>query len=80
MRLTSPFTVDSPSSTLIPCFTQEEFIEHVLKHTYLDFRANVRVDQYVVATGHAFRISSSREVAVSALTDMLLVREKRLEW
>jgi 3-isopropylmalate dehydratase small subunit len=57
----------APGDTLTTCTTDEEFGEHVLKHTHPDFRTKVKSGQQVVVGGKAFGVGSSREVAVSAL-------------
>ncbi|KAF7196888.1 putative aconitate hydratase [Pseudocercospora fuligena] len=57
----------SPGFTLTSCTTDEEFGQHVLCHTYPEFRSKVKNGQKVVVGGTAFGVGSSRESAVSAL-------------
>lgn len=57
----------SPGFTLTSCTTDEEFGQHVLCHTYPEFREKVKAGQRIVVGGHAFGVGSSRESAVSAL-------------
>ncbi|EME87013.1 uncharacterized protein MYCFIDRAFT_194909 [Pseudocercospora fijiensis CIRAD86] len=57
----------SPGFTLTSCTTDEEFGQHVLCHTYPEFRSKVKSGQRVVVGGTAFGVGSSRESAVSAL-------------
>ncbi|KXT07952.1 hypothetical protein AC579_3912 [Pseudocercospora musae] len=57
----------SPGFTLTSCTTDEEFGQHVLCHTYPEFRSKVKNGQRVIVGGTAFGVGSSRESAVSAL-------------